>query len=387
MPKSRKLRIGLVFDDSLDSNDGVAQYVKTLGAWLTAQGHQVKYLVGETKLESWQGAGVYSLAKNVSVIFNGNRMSIPLPASRRKIRRILKNENFDILHVMMPYSPFLAQPIINNAPRTTAIIGTFHIFPSGPISKIGAHQLKLMYGRSLRRFCTVISVSTAAADFARQVFKIDSKVIPNPIDLSKYQFVKLAKNNNLQVVFLGRLVKRKGCRELIVAFSDLIKDLPKSHLIIAGDGPLRQKLEKLSQKLGLNSHVKFLGFISEEDKSQLLASADVACFPSLYGESFGIVLLEAMAAGAQVVLGGDNPGYRSVLADQPGLLINPADTKSFAERLKTLLTDEGRRQKIHKWQQAFIKQYDVKIIGDKVLTEYYLAIARLDKKSDNKHYE
>jgi phosphatidylinositol alpha-mannosyltransferase len=130
MPKNQRLNVGLVFDDSLDSNDGVAQHVKTVGSWLAKTGHEVSYLVGETKISQWSGGKVYSLSKNVSVSFNGNQLSIPLPADKSKIRKVLEAEKFDVLHVMMPYSPFLAQRIIKLADSESAIVATFHILPS-----------------------------------------------------------------------------------------------------------------------------------------------------------------------------------------------------------------------------------------------------------------
>src|SRR5579862_4445122 len=98
MPKRQSLNVGLVFDDSLDSPDGVAQHVKTLGAWLSARGHTVSYLVGETKMSDWAGGKVYSLAKNQKVSFNGNKLSIPLPVKTQTLAKIIKELNFDILH-------------------------------------------------------------------------------------------------------------------------------------------------------------------------------------------------------------------------------------------------------------------------------------------------
>ena len=127
--KTTGLSVGFLFDDSLDSPTGVAQYVKTLGAWLSSQGHKVYYLVGQTKIENWQGGPVYSLSKNVNVTFNGNRLSIPLPANRRRLRQLLAGLDLDVLHVQMPYSPFLAGRIISLVPQSVAVGGTFHILP------------------------------------------------------------------------------------------------------------------------------------------------------------------------------------------------------------------------------------------------------------------
>jgi phosphatidyl-myo-inositol alpha-mannosyltransferase len=389
MPKSQKLKLGLVFDDSLDSNDGVAQHVKTLGQWLGAQGHEVIYLVGETKLNKWASGKVYSLAKNQAVYFNGNKVSIPLPANTKRIKRILSEEKFDVLHVMMPFSPFMAQKIINRASKNTAIVGTFHIFPSGFIARIGARFLRLLYGRSLNKFLAVVAVSPPAAEFAHQAFGLNPIIIPNPVNIDKYQRNDPRKQPTdfKTIIFLGRLVKRKGCEHLLRAFALLPANNQLVRLKIAGDGPQRAYLQKLAQKLGIEKRTEFLGFIDETTKPGLLASADIACFPSLYGESFGIVLVEAMAAGSGVVLGGDNPGYRSVLGQQPGLLVDARNSQLFADYLEGFLTDHQAFNKMHVWQASQVHRYDIKTVGPQVLSLYRSAIARLPKNSHNDAHE
>jgi phosphatidylinositol alpha-mannosyltransferase len=383
--KRANLKIGFVFDDSLDINDGVAQQVKILGSYFNSQGHHVRYLVGQTNIKSWQGDKVYSLSSNVKVSFNANKLSIPLPADKKQIKKVLSDEKFDILHVQMPHSPLMAGRVIKAAHKNTVIIGTFHIMPSGRISVWGSHILRMLYGNSLSWFDYIASVSKPAAIFAHQAFGIKSAVIPNTIYTQKF-FIdkdKLAKNSAQRIVYLNRLVERKGCKQLIEAFAVLLKTLPTTQLLIASDGSERPKLERLVRRLGISENVKFLGFVKESEKPQLFASADVACFPSLYGESFGVVLLEAMAAGSQVILGGNNPGYTSVLSEQPILLIDPNDTVSFARRLERLLTEKATIQGLHAWQTEHVKQYDIEIIGLKYLQIYNSAIANSKKNRHN----
>ena len=385
MPRGQKLNVGLVFDDSLDSSDGVAQHLKVLGAWLSSQGHKVSYLVGETKMDKWAGGRVYSLAKNKTVNFNGNKLSMPIFPDRSMIKKVLRESQFDVLHVMVPYSPFMAQKAIKLS-KNTAVVGTFHIYPSGRLSKAGSKLLRLVYLNNLSKFSQFISVSAAAAAFARQTFKIRSIIIPNPIDLKAFKTHKKINYAEQRVVFLGRLVNRKGCEELLRAFALLKDRLPSTRLVIAGDGAERQKLEKLVIKLDIADRTEFLGFIDENKKAELLASADVACFPSLYGESFGIVLIEAMASGAGVVIGGDNPGYRSVLEKQPKLLINPKNTQEFAERLEELMTNRTLIKKLHAWQLSTVRQYDINIVGPQIFDVYKQAIARYTEKDHNNDY-
>ena len=185
---------------------------------------------------------------------------------------------------------------------------------------------------------------------------------------------------------MGRLVKRKGAQNLLEAFSLLIETLPDAELVVAGDGPERQHLEELAGKYSIAERVKFVGFIDESAKADLLASANIACFPSLYGESFGIVLIEAMAAGAKTVLGGDNPGYRSVLNRQPKLLIDPTNTEEFAKRLQELLSDEKLSAQLHEWQNQTIAQYDVSQVGNQIVDIYRSAIAPKAQNSHNNNH-
>ncbi len=375
-----RLRIGLVFDDSLDRLDGVSQQVRIIGAWLAAQGHQVRYLVGETTMPVWAGGKVYSLSRNLAVSFNRNRLSVPLAASRQQIRQVVADEQFDVLHVQMPYSPFMAQRVIKLSGPQTAVVGSFHILPAGWVASWGARLLGLWQRRSLKRFDEVVAVSPAAADFAGRAFKIDSQVLPNMIDVAKFATVARARPASAkQIVFLGRLVPRKGCLELLKAFELVHQQLPDAKLVIAGDGPERRRLEHFSASRSLSQSVSFAGFIEEDQKATLLADADIACFPSLYGESFGVILLEAMAAGASVVLGGDNPGYRSVLGQQPELLVNPRDTRQFADRLHRLLSDQALTDKLHTWQLQQVKSYDVGVVMPRLVEVYRRAIAKRTK--------
>jgi phosphatidylinositol alpha-mannosyltransferase len=276
----------------------------------------------------------------------------------------------------------MAAKIIKAAPSGAAIVGTFHIFPSGPMSTAGSRLLRLALAGSIRRFDRIVSVSPAAARFAESVYHLQTEVIPNAIDLNKFKITAPPRKPGKSVVFLGRLVGRKGAKYLIEAFARL--DAGDTRLIIAGDGPQRRDLESLASKLGVKDRVEFTGYIKEADKPALLAGADIACFPSLYGESFGIVLIEAMAAGSKTVLAGDNPGYRSVLGGLPELLVDPTQTDQFVQRLETFLSDENLTDWISRWQSETVKQYDIDIVGKKLVALYNGQIARPAKKSNNK---
>lgn len=373
MKKPRKLNVGLVFDDSLDSTDGVSQQVKLLGGWLSGRGHKVSYFVGETGLSTWNGGRVYSLSKNMHVRFNGNRLSMPVWSSRRQIKQALEREQPDVIHVMAPYSPFLAQRIIRLGRQRSVLLGSFHILPIGQLASTGARLLGWVQWRSLKQFDAFSATSPNSTKFAKRYMGISSIVISNSVDVAK--FANNSPISKARIVFLGRLVMRKGCRQLIEAFDLLTKTYPEAELVIAGDGAQRPELEKLVKRKGLSSQVKFLGFIAEADKPSLLGSATIACFPSLGGESFGVVLLEAMAAGSGAVLGGNNPGYQTVLAAKPELMFDPKNAHELAHKLEFFLSNKTKREQIHSWQSREIKKYDINVVGRDFERIYYQLIA------------
>lgn len=366
------MKIGFVLDDGLDSEDGVQQYILTLGKWLASQGHEVRYLVGETRRTDISNA--YSMSKNIRVRFNGNRLSIPLPASQKKIKQILAEENFDILHVQVPYSPFMGARVVKHAGPSTVIVGTFHILPYGWLSRTGTYLLGLYLKFNLRRFDKFISVSEPAAVFARKTFGIKSAVVPNLVDTARFKPVaRPERDKNLRLLFLGRLVRRKGCRQLLQALSILRNQekLPDNLVVdICGSGSMRRELEEYSAKNGLSSFIRFHGYVTEQQKIKFMQEADISVFPSLAGESFGIVLIEAMAAAGGVVLAGDNDGYRSVLGPVPGSMVDAAAPEVLADQLAEIINDPQARQSIYQLQQEHIRQFSLSVVGGRILSIY-----------------
>ncbi|HEY8999133.1 MAG TPA: glycosyltransferase family 4 protein [Candidatus Saccharimonadales bacterium] len=373
---SNRLKIGLVLDDTLDTPDGVQQYVLALGTWLSKEGHDVHYLVGQTLRTDVKN--VNSLSRNVKVRFNGNRMSIPLPASKRRLKAFLKVENFDVIHVQMPYSPFLAGRLIRLLGPRTVLIGTFHVAPQSRLVHLANHALGWINRRTAKRFDRIISVSTAAQDFVRSTLHVPSEVIPNAIDLApffdatpfpQYKDVKT-------IVFVGRLVERKGCQHLLRAAKALknLPNAPKFQVIVCGRGPLEASLKQYVAANGLEDVVYFAGWIAEADKPRYVASADIAIYPSTGGESFGIVLLEGMAAARGMTLGGDNPGYRSLLIEHPEVLFDAHDDVQLAATLAALLQDDKARARAHEWQRKFAGKFDITVVGRELLDVYTSAL-------------
>jgi len=369
------MKIGLVLDDTLDTPDGVQQYVLGVGAWLTGQGHDVHYLVGNTTRTDIPH--VHSLARNLRVKFNGNRMSMPLPVSRRNLQRFLVAEQFDVLHVQVPYSPFMAGRLLRAAPRTTAVVGTFHILPYSRLVTLGNRALALLNRRSAKRFDRMLAVSQPAREFAHTVYGYEADVVPNPVSLAQFAG---ATNDVAEttIVFLGRLVERKGPLLLLQAIAALrTRQLHTGTcvVVIGGKGELLQQLERFAREHQLEDIVSFRGFVDEADKPAFLAQADIAVYPSTGGESFGIVLLEAMAAARGVVLGGNNPGYASVLGPlDENQLFDPADRVGFADKLAWYLNHPDARSRASAAQRTYVRQFDIDVVGQRLLAVYAEAL-------------
>lgn len=236
------------------------------------------------------------------------------------------------------------------------------------------------YTKSILKYLhEMTAVSDAAADYVRELTDRPVTIIPNGINIEHFSkqpddAKPYQEGNGRVVLYVGRLERRKGVNYLLKAFQLLQEKNEDVSLVLAGDGPDREKLEELCHDLGLRN-VHFLGFVSEEEKLRLLHSADLFCAPAIYGESFGIVLLEAMASGL-VTVAANNPGYSSVMQGLGALsLVNPRDTVEFARRLDLLLREDSLRAMWKNWAKSYIKQFSYKRIVDQYEGLYQRAYA------------
>ena len=370
----RVLRIGLVIDDGLDRPDGVQQIVLTLGRRLTALGHEVHYLTSST--ERTDLPRLHVLGRTLSVRFNGNRLGTPLPASRAAVRRLLAEVPFDVLHVTMPYSPVLAGRVVSAAHPRTAVVGSFVIYPQDAVARWGIRALGLAERRRLRRFDAISALSAAAQESVREAYGRDVPVIGGPVELAATQAGAPDRSDAdpVRIVFLGRLVERKGPRELLAAAAALPRTTRPWTLTLAGRGPLLADLQQRARAAGIADRVDFPGFVAEEDKAALLAGADVVALPSTGGESFGMSVVEALADAGGVVLAGDNPGYRTPMAGLEDQLVDPRDTAAFARTLARWIDDPAARRAARDPQRAAAQRFEAGEITRQTLAWYDQAL-------------
>jgi len=373
------LTIGLVIDDGLDAPDGVQQYVLTLARHLAGRGHRVHLIASTTTRQDLENLHV--LGRNLRVRFNGNVLSTPLPARAADVDRLLAEVPFDVLHVQLPHSPILAGRLVRRAPAGVAVVGTFHIFPETRLVAAGTRALGLVERGTLRRFDEVVAVSAPAAAFARRAFGVDAKNVGVPIDLDRFVAPPAHghRDGPLRVVFLGRLVARKGPRELVDAAAYVADHRLTARdwtLTLAGTGPLRDELRRRIEDAHLEGRVDLPGFVAEDAKAALLGGADLVVLPSTGGESFGVSVIEAMAAGGGPVIAGDNPGYCSTLAGLEEQLVDPRDRVEFGRALARWIVDDEARTAATARQRAAVRRFDATTVVDEVEATYRRALAR-----------
>lgn len=364
------MKIGFVLDDSLDRPDGVQQYVLTLGKWLESKGHKIYYLVGETKRTDI--AGVHSLGRTLRVKFNGNVVGTPLPVRKAKIVKLLDSLKLDVLHVQLPYSPVLAGRIVREVNERVVVVGTLHIYPNSKFEHGLNWLLAVVNKNTLARFDKITAVSLVAARASHLPNFKSIDVIPNPVDTQNFQNATHSKHEYRKIVFLGRLVPRKGCQQLLEAIVWLKNEnklLAGWKVEVGGTGPLLPKLKKYVAKNGLSNTVTFKGFVNETDKPSFLANADIAVYPSSGGESFGIVLIEAMAAKT-MVLAGNNPGYAGVMGINSSELFNTKSGSELGILLAGFMSSASRRKAVVAKQAELVKAYDIEVVGEQIQMLY-----------------
>lgn len=377
------MKIGLVCPYNITRGGGVQECVLALQKELTVRGHTVKIITptppGQPKKHGRNLIFVGSAAEIKSPFHTTAQISAS--ANPEELHLMLDNEQFDVLHFHEPWVPLLSRQLLYRS--KTINIATFHAkLPETAMART-IEKVITPYTKSVLKYLhSLTAVSDSAAEYVRNLSSTPVTIIPNGINIGLYrQYINQEPSYSKRkkvILYVGRLEKRKGVKYLLKAYALLAKKYSHASLIIAGDGPDRQKLEELAKNWKLKN-VKFLGFVSEKQKLNLFKKADVFSSPALYGESFGIVLLEAMATGTALVVG-NNSGYSGVLKDRGALsLINPKDSVQFARKLELLLTDEALQQLWRSWAHEYVQQFDYSLIVSQY-EQLYEKLRKLPKK-------
>lgn len=319
------LRIGMVCPYSLSIPGGVQQQVLALSRALRARGHEVRVL-GPCDGPP-PAPFVTPVGNSLPAAVNGSVAPLaPDPSAALRTIRALNDEAFDVLHVHEPMvpGPALTACVMKLGP----IVGTFHAAGESIGYKLFQRQLRHL----LDRIDISVAVSKDARELVNRYFDGECEVLFNGIEIDEYAPRGAVEKENA-IFFVGRHEPRKGLHVLLEAVEKMPSDV---RVWVASDGP---ETESLKTRFAHLSNVEWLGRISDEDKVSRLQRSAVFCAPSLHGESFGVVLLEAMAAGTPVVASGLD-GYRNVAThDVDSWLVEPGDVDGLVEALSRVIID------------------------------------------------
>jgi phosphatidylinositol alpha-mannosyltransferase len=369
------VKIGLVTPYVYPLPGGVNEHVRHLYRGLRARGHDVRIISSSHGLQRASEGDVIRLGKGFSFPTNGSVGTVTLsPRYLSQVADMLELERFDLLHFHEPFVPFLS-PIVLRA-STSVNIATFHAY--GGWSAAYEFGSRAMRGYA-ERLHGRIAVSAAARHFIDRYFPGDYKVIPNGVDVDRYRHaVPIARwqDGVHNLLFLGRHEPRKGLLDLLKAYRILRKTGCNCRLLVVGTGPQEREARRYVMTRRMVG-VEFLGRVSDEEKAQLFRTADVFVSPATGGESFGIVLLEAMAAGAPIVAS-DIHGYKGVVKrGAQALLVPPREPKAIAAATARLLADPGLRAAMSESGQARAEEFSWDRVTGRVEAYYGFVIRRL----------
>ncbi len=328
-----RVRIGMICPYSLTVPGGVQGQVLGLGRTLRAMGHDVRVL-GPCDGPP-PDAGVTPLGQSLPVGANGSvaPLAPDIPAQLRTITA-LRDEAFDIVHLHEPFAPGPTQTAILF--KTAPTIGTFHAAGTSA----GYRAFRALTTRAAKKLDIRCAVSEDARQLAELALGGRYELVFNGIEIEHYTKATPTPTDRPTILFVGRHEPRKGLAVLLEAMALLPADV---RLWIASDGP---ETAELQQQVAGDARIEWLGRISEDEKAERMRGADVFCAPSLRGESFGVVLLEGMAAEA-VVVASDLPGYANVArGGRDALLVPPGDAAALAAALQRGLADHELRSSL-----------------------------------------
>lgn len=367
------MRIGLICPYNIYKNGGVQECVLALRSEYIKLGHNALIITPKPKgknLPPIEGVVLVGDARDIKSPFH-TTAQVSASFDNASIDEVLLKHKFDVLHFHEPWVPIVSRQILTRS--NTANIATFHAKLPETMMSRSIEKVITPYTKSILKYIDAFTaVSEAATDYISSLTKETVHIVPNGIDYLKFQPKKDIKRDKHTILYIGRLEKRKGVMYLLQAFEQLQMILSEVKLIIVGDGPDRSKLEDYVEFNNLHN-VEFKGFVDEASKIKLLQHATIYCTPAIYGESFGIVLLEAMAAGA-VTVAGNNPGYVSVMQETGALsIVNVKDTAEFTRKLQLLLTNYELRQLWTVWAEKYVTQFRYDHIAQSYLKIYKLA--------------
>ncbi|HEY0755305.1 MAG TPA: glycosyltransferase family 4 protein [Ktedonobacteraceae bacterium] len=381
------MKIGLISPYDWSYPGGVRDHVWHLANEFIAQGHDVRILAPASgPKRKIPEKYVYKIGWTTPIPANGSiaRVAAFDPVLAMRLRRVLQRENFDILHIHEPLVPGLSLAALRSSQTVT--VGTFHA--SSEVSLTSTFNLAYaslvpLLRPMLRHLDGRIAVSSAAYAFITHYFPADYRIIPSGVKLNSARQLTEPlpglMDGKQNILFVGRFEKRKGAKYLLRAIPIIRERYPQTRFIFVGEGRLRAGFQRFVERRGWRD-VVFTGYVTNEDKARYFASAHIFCAPATGGESLGIVLLEAMAAGKPIVASNIS-GYATVLThEMDGLLTSPRSSADLAQAVGQLLKSEPLRQRLSQAARQKAQEYAWPHVATQVL-DYYSELLNEQKQA------
>jgi len=372
------MRIALVSPYDYSVPGGVNNHISHLASEFTRLGHEARILVPSAEKQIADSRVINASSAIIPIPFAGSIARISLsPRTYRRTKSILQEGRYDVLHLHEPLTVTLPLAVLRHrdlVPQAICV-GTFHAYRE--VSRTYYYGAPI-FRRFFKRLDGVIAVSEAARRYHSRYFPANYTVIPNGVDVEHFgqdlRPIEQFADGRPNVLFVGRLERRKGLTYLIDAFALVQRDLPDARLIIVGAYDELGKLPFVLQARHLElANVHFVGRVTDLELARYYHTADVFCAPSTGMESFGMVLLEAMASGVPIVASRIE-GYDEVMDDGvQGVFVKPEAPQELAAALLTLLRDPDRRRAMGMQGREKAKRYSWRVVAAQVL-DYYAAI-------------
>ena len=382
----KKIRIGMVCPYGWDTPGGVQSHMRDLAEYLIGEGHFVSVLapISDDTIEFEDY--VVNAGKPISIPVNGSVARVlfgPLASSRAK--QWIASGDFDLLHLHEPAIPSLS--LLACSAAEGPIVGTFHV--STPKKK-AIYAIGPILEPIVEKLTARIAVSELARSTLKDHFETDAVVIPNGIDGQKYANAQISSEYSgpNTIGFMGRFEEpRKGLQVLIDSLAIVARFIPDVRYLIAGPGDSEEFMRKLNPQL--RSRIRFLGRLSDKQKESFLKSVEIYVAPNTGGESFGIILTEALSAGTAVIAS-DIPAFKVVLENgEVGDLFKNEDSADLAKAIVGLLRDDDRRKKLAINGKLSAQKYDWQVVAEQIENVYEMAIAggqRVTLSSENRFW-
>ncbi len=362
---------------------GIAEHVHHLSLELRKRGHKVDILTsnhGNKTFHFEDPPYVIRVGRGLRIPINKSIASVAFsPFINLKVRSIIRGGNYDIVHTHGSLAPTL--PLLALKYSNSVNFATFHAAHS---RSIGYGLFKLYLHKIFKKIDGPIAVSKVAKDTMSRHFDGHYRIIPNGVDINRFKpdiqpFCELKERGVLNLLFVGRCEPRKGLKYLLKALPTIFREIPNSRLIVVGSGPLKKWYQQLVRPEH-KDRVIFTGPVSPEDLPRYYATADVFVSPAIGAESFGIILLEAMASGVPIVAT-NIPGYKQVMEDgKEGLFVKPKDPEDLAKATVFLLKKPELRKEMGKrGRKKAVSFYSWEKIASEVESYYFEVLEKKGK--------